>query len=94
MTAWGVIFSLIITGILLVDCNGTFKRKGWRIYFAPLSCPHCKTRPPLVRVPSYFGKFVWRGNGWTCQACGAEVDNWGHLLSPPASDEIEGSDRR
>jgi hypothetical protein len=89
MTAWLIILGLIGTGILL-ERNGTLRRKGWRIYFDRLSFPHCKTHPPLIRMPQSFQAYMW-GGGWTCRACGAKVDNWGHLLTPPASTENKGS---
>jgi rubredoxin len=100
MIAWLIIVGLIGTGILL-DRNGTLRRKGWRIYFDRLSCPLCKTRPPLVRIGRSSREFTWGegwisrvGGGWTCRVCGAEVDNWGHLLSTPASAGNKGSANR
>jgi hypothetical protein len=83
MNAWGIVFALLVSALMVLDRNGTVKRKGWRIYFDPLSCPHCKTRPHWVRRHHSSRVSKW-GGGWTCQACGAEVDSWGHLLSPPA----------
>jgi len=82
MMAWLIILGLIGIGTLL-ETNGTLRRKGWRIYFDRLSCPYCKTYPPLIRMPQSFSEYM--RSDWTCRVCGAEVDDWGHLLSPPAS---------
>jgi hypothetical protein len=89
MIAWLSFFFGLGGAAIVLDRNGTVKRKGWRIYFDPLSCPHCKTRPPLirrVRRSHSFQESMW-GGGWICRVCGAEVDDWGHLLSLPTLSE-------
>jgi hypothetical protein len=78
-------FSLVVVfGILAVGAvvliYGTVAKNRWGINLSAVSCPRCKTPLPTVRKPMSRGQRLW--GGWTCPACGAEVDKWGREVTP------------
>jgi hypothetical protein len=64
-----------------------------RTIFAPVTramqfvfradCPRCETRTPVLRAPTSTRQALL--GGWTCEACGCEMDRTGREIAPPAS---------
>ena len=69
-----MIFGLLAFGIVVI-AYGTFARNRWGINLRPVSCPRCRTPLPRLRKPETLRQSLW--GGWTCPACGVEVDKWG-----------------
>lgn len=69
-----MMLGFLSVGIVLV-AYGTFAKNRWGINLQPVSCPRCKTPLPRLRKPQTWRQSLW--GGWTCAACGAEVDKWG-----------------
>lgn len=42
-------------------------------------CPHCHTPVPRYRTPTSLKQALW--GGWTCEACGTEMDRKGMELT-------------
>jgi predicted amidophosphoribosyltransferase len=49
------------------------------ISLRPLVCPKCDQRVPYLRAPNSTRQALW--GGWTCSACGTEMDRHGHDVS-------------
>jgi hypothetical protein len=86
----GVLFSFLSAGMLLVT-YGTTVRNRWGVNTGDVFCPRCKVALPRFRQPRSLRQELW--GGWTCPACGAEVDKWGRELSsgpghPPSGDNL------
>ena len=46
-----------------------------------LACPRCGAKVPAIRKPTSLRQLLW--GGWTCSACGFEIDRKGRPnLSP------------
>jgi hypothetical protein len=51
-------------------------RKGkWGINRNIVFCPDCGRQMPRFRIPRSLHQGLW--GGWTCGACGCEIDKWG-----------------
>jgi hypothetical protein len=50
-----------------------------------LVCPDCSKVAPRFRLPENRRQELW--GGWTCPACGCEVDSAGDKVSPPAQED-------
>lgn len=72
-----VIFGVLAAGGLLV-AYGTIARNKWGINLRAVSCPRCSAPPPPQRPSGSRSQRLW--GGWTCSACGTEVDKWGRAL--------------
>lgn len=73
-----VCFSLIV--IFSVKKNSRFG-----INFEIPNCPKCGQKLPSVRKPKSAQQALW--GGWTCSACGCEIDKWGvEILNPKNQD--------
>lgn len=46
-------------------------------------CPSCGTLQPAIRKPTSLRQWVW--GGWTCAACGTEIDRHGRAIDKTAS---------
>jgi len=66
---------------MLLIAYGTVVRNRFGANFSPITCPSCNTTLPSRRTPQNMRQFWW-GGGY-CPNCGAEVDKWGRMLSPP-----------
>lgn len=77
MTALVLIFGVLGVGMAFV-IYGTFAKNKWGINLDPILCPSCKAPAPKVRTPRSLQQALW--GGWTCSACGAEVDKWGREI--------------
>jgi hypothetical protein len=69
-----VVALLVLVGVVTV-LYGTSARNRWGVNFQSRHCPHCNTPAPRIRLPKSLHQFMW--GGWTCRACGIEVDKWG-----------------
>lgn len=58
---------------------GTMSRRPWGINLRPPTrCPRCQAPlPRMLRKPADARQAMW--GGYTCTACGAEIDKWGAL---------------
>jgi hypothetical protein len=70
------IFVLCVGAILVA--YGTAAKNRWGINLDQVVCPRCGTPPSPVHRPQSVRQAMW--GGWTCEACGAEVDKWGREL--------------
>ena len=50
---------------------------------APVLCPKCGTKQPVLRVPKSTRE-IFKG-GWTCKQCGCEMDKFGKKISTTTS---------
>jgi len=74
-----VLFSVLSVGGLVV-AYGTIAKNKWGINFSAVSCPRCCAPLPTQRHPRSRRQKLW--GGWTCSACGTEVDKWGREHLP------------
>jgi hypothetical protein len=76
-----VIF-VLVAGVLTVGLVlvvwGTIARNNWGINLRQTFCPRCKASLPRKRIPTSKRQAMW--GGWTCSACGAELDKWGREI--------------
>ena len=73
-----LLVALTAIGMVLV-MYGTIAENRWGINLSAVSCPSCKTRLPQIRKPNSLRQAMW--GGYTCPACGTEIDKWGRLLA-------------
>jgi hypothetical protein len=73
-----VVLALLAIGLILV-IHGTVAENRWGINLSSVSCPCCKAPLAQVRLPRSFRQAMW--GGYTCPACGAEVDKWGRQIN-------------
>lgn len=59
--------------------DGIRHRTDWGINLGQVRCPRCGARQPRLRLPRTERQRLW--GGWTCKACGCEMDKWGRDLS-------------
>ena len=78
-TQFVVIFAALAVGGLLV-AYGTIVKNNWGINLSAVSCPRCHSPLPKQRQPMSRRQRWW--GGWTCSACGVEVDKWGREIPP------------
>lgn len=65
-----------IGGVVVVIST---QRKGrWGFNLDPVSCPQCGQLQPSSRLPTSLRQGLW--GGWTCRACGTEMDKWGRAM--------------
>jgi hypothetical protein len=69
-----VVFSAIFVAVIIY---GTSVRNKWGINVKRVSCPQCKTKLPLWRIPKSLHEGLW--GGWTCHVCGTRIDKWGRV---------------
>ena len=81
MISLSVIFGLLTIGMVLV-IYGTVAENSWGINLGAVSCPCCKELLPQMRKPNSLRQAMW--GGYTCSACGAEVDKWGRQINRPS----------
>lgn len=82
-----VIFGVLaVAGAVLIW--GTVTKNRWGINLGEVSCPRCNAPLPKTRPPRSLRQRLW--GGWTCPACGAEIDKWGRELPGP-TDQLGGS---
>ena len=77
MIPFTVVCGLVAIGMALV-IYGTLVKNRWGINLSSPPCPRCKAAVPKARVPDSFRQALW--GGWTCSACGAEIDKWGRQI--------------
>jgi hypothetical protein len=72
-----VVFAVGLWAFLLyLVVRDTRRRSGkWGWNRRRVFCPRCHSRQPIIRIPTSWRQFWW--GGWTCKACGCEVDKWG-----------------
>ena len=75
------VFGLLAIGMVLV-IYGTVAENRWGINFSAVSCPCCKATLHQMRKPRSLRQALW--GGYTCAACGAEVDKWGRQINRPS----------
>src|ERR1700690_2906223 len=81
---------LALSGLVtLLTKYGTVARNRWGINRASVSCPNCNTPRATGRKPRSLSQIVW--GGYTCPACGADVDKWGRQVASP--DKLKGDSR-
>ena len=68
-------------GVVLV-IHGTIVKNRWGINLRRVECPSCGTVMGRVRVPTS-GEQAMLG-GYTCPACGCDLDKWGRRITRPA----------
>lgn len=73
------IFGVLAGGGLLI-VYGTLAKTRWGINLSAVSCPRCHSPLPKQRQPTSRRQRLW--GGWTCPACGVEVDKWGREILP------------
>ncbi|HEX6912900.1 MAG TPA: hypothetical protein VF142_21000, partial [Longimicrobium sp.] len=69
---------LFLAGLVLVPLiwRASRRRSGrWGVNLAAQRCPECGADSPRVRAPNSLRQVLW--GGWSCRACGTEVDKWG-----------------
>jgi hypothetical protein len=76
------ILGLIALTCVLVVVVGTLRKTRWGISRESHDCPKCAALLPRRRVPENLRQIFW--GGWTCGACGAEVDKYGNVLVSPS----------
>ena len=70
---------MALVGAALV-IHGTVAKTRWGINLRPpKTCPKCGVALRAHREPKSHNQFLW--GGWTCSACGAEMDKWGRQNS-------------
>jgi hypothetical protein len=74
----GMMIFMAVLWILIL--HGTYAKNRWGINRAPLSCPRCATKVSVDREPQSWQQAMC--GGWTCMACGIEVDKWGREAAP------------
>lgn len=57
------------------------KSGRWGMNFEPVHCPECGELAPTVRRPRNRRQALW--GGWTCHACGCEMDKYGVKIDRP-----------
>jgi predicted RNA-binding Zn-ribbon protein involved in translation (DUF1610 family) len=85
-----VVFGVLAVGMVLV-VYGTIVKNRWGVNLAAVSCPSCGTPLARVRKPQSLRQAMW--GGYTCPACGAEVDKWGRVVVPVAKIQNSSSSR-
>jgi hypothetical protein len=88
-----LIMALVVLAVALIALEvcalylvvrDTRRRSGkWGCNFRRVFCPRCHSRQPVVRVPTSRRQFWW--GGWTCKACGCEIDKWGVEVASSSS---------
>jgi hypothetical protein len=53
--------------------------KFWGLHFRRIDCPVCRKAVPFARKPTSARQELW--GGWTCENCGAEMDEMGTDMS-------------
>ena len=75
-----LIFAIIFFTIIMILCTfiifDTIRGKG-KLGINPWTtfCPNCGQKAPTVRTPTSIHQALF--GGWTCSACGFEMDKWG-----------------
>jgi len=70
---------LLLVGLAAV-LYGTVAKTNWGVNLSPPKvCPKCGAPLASIRMPKTQSQALW--GGWTCTACGAEIDKWGRLSS-------------
>jgi len=82
-----IIFFLILFAALVLIISDTIRGKGrFGVNLKLPDCPGCGKKAPAVRTPKSANQAMW--GGWTCDACGLEIDKWGKPVNseeaPPA----------
>lgn len=77
-------YALLACGILLgvgavLVVWGTIRKNRWGMHFENVYCPKCGTEAPMTRKPKSTREALW--GGWTCSACGTEIDKWGREIN-------------
>lgn len=72
-----VLLSILAGGLVLV-IFGTVRKNAWGVNLNPVNCPRCNRPMPQIRKPKSASQAMW--GGWTCEACGCEIDKWGREL--------------
>jgi hypothetical protein len=67
-----ILFYLLIWKVLPSSKN---KQGKWGIPTSTPNCPNCDIKAPVTRKPTSLRQLLW--GGWTCKACGTEMDKWG-----------------
>ena len=73
-----VIFAAVVLFVLRLFGIGP----DWNLFGINLGrvrCPKCRKSMPYIRHPANEREEIW--GGWTCTACGTEMDKWGKELS-------------
>lgn len=78
---------IIVLGLVAV-LHGTVKKTKWGVNLDPVVCPRCGKPVAQVRAPKTVQQALW--GGWTCSACGTELDKWGSEISPGANSREDG----
>lgn len=75
---------ILVSGFLILLVFVSLARKGGAggIHLMSVDCPHCGTPTPRFCKPTSFRQAML--GGWTCQACGTDMDRQGRRLDKAA----------
>jgi hypothetical protein len=76
--SWGSMWPSVLIGVMPFAL--WFGLLLW--LWSGLACPECGTRSPLLVSPFAKTKRQWAEGGWTCAACGTDVDVRGRKVAP------------
>lgn len=83
MSPWIVaaLFSTIL--VVFLSIRQETQAKGrWGLNLQRTCCPTCDATLPFIRKPTSRRQKLW--GGWTCEACGTEIDKWGRRIDRTA----------
>ena len=72
-----LLFSAVGVGMVLV-VYGTIVKNQFGINLDGVSCPNCNKDLSQIRLPKSLRQVLW--GGYTCPACGTEIDKWGRRI--------------
>lgn len=83
-----IVLVVAVVALIAVSARGLFligrdtrRNSGrWGFNLRTVACPRCHSRVPTFRLPTSFRQAMW--GGWTCKACGCEMDKWGAEKHP------------
>lgn len=71
--------SFVILGVVIIlvftVVQGTRKKDKAGVNLKKVSCPACDKELPRARRPTSLKQVMW--GGYTCPACGVDIDKWG-----------------
>jgi hypothetical protein len=75
----GLIIEIIVIAAAIFVLYKLWPRKGkMGINVESVTCPDCDKKLPFVRKPANIRQLLW--GGYTCPACGCELDKYGHKI--------------
>jgi hypothetical protein len=73
-----VIIAVVVVVVVLLA--------GWTSRAKARACPQCGAKLPAIRRPTSLKQMLW--GGWTCAACGCEIDRKGRPISSTPSKPV------